>query len=47
VVRQREDGKATVAFHPIAPMLRRAGAPEDLAGRLAPAQQMLLKAIAA
>jgi uncharacterized protein (DUF302 family) len=46
LVRQREDGKATVAFHAIAPILRRAGAPDDLAGRLAPAQQMLLKAIA-
>jgi uncharacterized protein (DUF302 family) len=45
LVREREDGRAVIAFHPVAAMLRRAGVPEDAAARLEPAQQMLLAAI--
>ena len=46
LVRERDDGIVTIAFHPIAGVLQSAGAPEDAATRLEPAQQMLLKAIA-
>ncbi|MDE2516081.1 MAG: DUF302 domain-containing protein [Rhodospirillales bacterium] len=46
LVRQREDGRTVIAFHPIGAMLRRAGVAEALAGRLDPAQQMLVKALA-
>ena len=47
LVRQREDGKTIIAFHPIASTLRCAGVPEDLASRLDPAQRLLLQAVAA
>ncbi len=46
LVREREDGRAAIAFHPVAAMLRRAGAPEELAARLAPAQRILVAALA-
>jgi uncharacterized protein (DUF302 family) len=46
LVRQREDGQTVIAFHPVAPMLRRAGVPDDLAARLEPAQRLLLTAVA-
>jgi uncharacterized protein (DUF302 family) len=46
LVREREDGRATIAFHPVASMLRRIGVREDLAARLAPAQQILVAAVA-
>ncbi|RBP11977.1 uncharacterized protein (DUF302 family) [Roseiarcus fermentans] len=46
LVREREDGKASIAFHPIAAMLRGAGVPEEAAARLAPAQRMLIAALA-
>jgi uncharacterized protein (DUF302 family) len=42
LVREREDGKAVIAYHPIAETLRRAGVSEDLITRLDPAQQILL-----
>jgi uncharacterized protein (DUF302 family) len=42
LVREREDGKAVIAYHPIAATLRRAGVSEDLVTRLEPAQQILL-----
>jgi len=45
LVRQRADGTAVIAYHPIATTLRRAGVPEDLVSRLDPAQQILLAAI--
>jgi uncharacterized protein (DUF302 family) len=41
LVREREDGKAVVAFHPAAPMLQRAGVPDTLASKLDPAQAIL------
>jgi uncharacterized protein (DUF302 family) len=45
LVRQREDGKTLIAFRPILAVLRQHGAPEDLAARLQPAQQMLLRTL--
>ena len=46
LVREREDGRTVVAFHPATPMLRALGVPDDLAARLEPAQDLLLKALA-
>ncbi len=45
LVRQREDGKTVVAFHPAGPLLRRAGVPDAMATRLDPAQSLLLEAL--
>ena len=47
LVRQREDGRAAIAFHPIAALLRRARVPAELAARLEPAQKILVAAITA
>ena len=44
LVRQGQDGVVVIAFHPIAELLRAAGVPAELAGRLAPAQQLLIDA---
>ena len=46
LVREAEDGRTLVSFHPAAPMLRQAGVPDTLANRLDPAQRLLLNAIA-
>jgi uncharacterized protein (DUF302 family) len=46
LVRASEDGGASVAFHSVAAMLRRAGVSPDLAARLEPAQRLLLAALA-
>ncbi len=45
LVREDEDCRTRVSFHPIAPLLRAAGVVEELATRLEPAQQILLKAM--
>jgi uncharacterized protein (DUF302 family) len=45
LVREDPDGRALVSFHPIAPMLRRAGVPDALTTRLEPAQRLLVEAI--
>lgn len=45
LVRVRDDGKATIAFHPIAAVLRRAGVRGALADRLDPAQRILVNAL--
>ncbi len=45
LIRTRDDGETVIAFHPIEAVLRRAGVPDSLAGRLDPAQQLLLKAV--
>src|SRR5574337_24797 len=45
LVRATEAGEVVLAFHPIAPAMRKAGAPEALAVRLEPAQQLLADAI--
>ena len=46
LIREREDGETVIAFYPIGAVLRLAGVPEALAGKLDPAQQLLLKAVA-
>ena len=46
LLRETDEGCVLVAFHAIAPMLRRAGVSESLAIRLEPAQQLLERAIA-
>ena len=46
LVREGEDGRAVIAFHPIAAMLRRAGVADDVAARLEPAQKLLVAAVA-
>ena len=45
LVRVRDDGRTVIAFHPIGALLQRAGVPDSLAGRLDPAQRILLKAV--
>ncbi|MGD0429805.1 MAG: DUF302 domain-containing protein [Acetobacteraceae bacterium] len=45
LVREDASGRASIAFHPIAPVLRLAGVPEALATRLEPAQRLLIEAI--
>jgi len=44
MVREGEDGKAIVAFHPAAPVMTRAGVPDALASKLDPAQAILVDA---
>ena len=46
LVRETAGGEVLVAFHPIAAVLRNAGASEALAARLEPAQRLLIEAIA-
>ena len=45
LVREESDGRVRVGFHPVTPILHRAGVPEDLGARLAAAQAAILKAI--
>lgn len=45
LVQERPDGRTEVAFHPSETLLRRAGVPEELAGRLLPAQHLIVNAI--
>jgi uncharacterized protein (DUF302 family) len=45
LVRENEEGRAVVAFHPAAPLMQRAGVPDQLGGKLDPAQQVLVDAI--
>ena len=45
LVRVREDGSTAIAFHPMSAMLRLAGVPEPLSGRLDGAQDILVKAV--
>lgn len=47
LVREDGDGSTRILFRPIAPILREVGVPEELAGRLEPAQRMLLEAFKA
>jgi uncharacterized protein (DUF302 family) len=46
LVRAREDGGASIAFHPVAATLHRVGVSPELAARLEPAQRLLLAALA-
>ena len=45
LVRETDGGQVLVAFHPIAPVMRKAGAPDALAARLEPAQRLLMDAV--
>jgi uncharacterized protein (DUF302 family) len=45
LVREDGDGSTRVLFQPIAPLMREMGVPEELAGRLEPAQRILLEAL--
>jgi uncharacterized protein (DUF302 family) len=45
LVREDQDGRVLISFHPVAPMLRRAGTPDALATRLEPAQHILVAAV--
>lgn len=45
LVREREDGRTVVAFHPAASMLLRADVPKALVHRLDPAQHLILEAL--
>jgi len=45
LVREGEDGKAVVAFHPAATVMKRAGVPDALASKLDPAQAILAEAL--
>ena len=45
LVREAEDGKVLVAFHPIAAALRRDGATAEVAAQLEPAQKLIVDAI--
>lgn len=45
LVREREDGRTVIAFHPVASMLRQYDVPDQLATRLEPAQQILVAAV--
>ncbi|MBV8525411.1 MAG: DUF302 domain-containing protein [Acetobacteraceae bacterium] len=45
LVRQRQDGQTTIAYHPVVPLLCRAGVAPELAARLEPAQRLLIEAI--
>jgi len=45
VLVREENGRAIVAFHPVADMLVRAGVPADLADKLVPAQGLVANAL--
>lgn len=45
LVREDADGHAVISFYPIVPVLLAAGAPDELAQRLEPAQRMLVDAL--
>lgn len=45
LVRETAGGQTIISFHPATPMLEALRVPADLAARLEPAQQLLLKAI--
>lgn len=45
LVRENSERRTLVSFHPVVPMLTKAGVDEALARRLEPAQQMLVNAI--
>ena len=45
LVRENEEGRGVVAFHPAAPVMKRAGVPDPLASKLDPAQEILVAAV--
>jgi uncharacterized protein (DUF302 family) len=46
LLRETDEGRVVIAFHPMATVLRQAGVAEALVTRLEPAQQLLERAIA-
>jgi uncharacterized protein (DUF302 family) len=46
LLRESDEGRVVIAFHPMATALRQAGVAESLVTRLEPAQQLLERAIA-
>lgn len=45
LVREDADARTRISFHPIVPLLREVGVPQELAQRLEPAQRVLLEAL--
>jgi uncharacterized protein (DUF302 family) len=45
LLREADDGRAMLSFHPIGSLLVPAGVPESMALRLQPAQEVVLKAL--
>jgi uncharacterized protein (DUF302 family) len=45
LLREASDGQTLLSFHPIVPVLREAGVAPEMAARLQPAQELLLKAL--
>lgn len=45
LIRESDDGRVRVGFHPIVEVLRNAGVPDDVAARLAPAQALLVDGV--
>ncbi len=45
LVRENIEGRTLVSFHPVVPILTKAGVDEALARRLGPAQQVLVSAV--
>ena len=45
LIREGENGKTVIGFHPIVPVLHRLGVAADLAARLSGAQRILLAAV--
>ena len=45
LVREAENGRTLISFHPVTEMLLHLGVPDGLAGRLEPAQQLLVEAV--
>jgi len=46
LIREGDGSGCVIAFHPIVPLLTEAGVSQELAAKLEPAQQLLLKAVA-
>jgi uncharacterized protein (DUF302 family) len=45
VLLREQDGQTSICFRPIAPLLSAFGLPAEIAGRLEPAQQLLVDAV--
>jgi uncharacterized protein (DUF302 family) len=45
LVREDADGRTIISFYPVTPLLVASGVPGELAGRLEPAQRLLLDAL--
>jgi uncharacterized protein (DUF302 family) len=45
LIREADDGKTAIGFHPVKALLGQAGVPANMAGRLEPAQALLAAAV--